>query len=153
MRLGLPDEVVLNLGGLDVTHPATDGQQEAGESDAAHLFVAMATRADPTYAPTDVDRTHIQALCEAVSGLPLGIELAAAWVRLLSIHAIVQELAKGLDLLTDGRNNADNRHQSLARAFDYSWQLLNPEENNLEYDCVFVILINLLQPIDLANSQ
>ncbi|MEM7129266.1 MAG: LuxR C-terminal-related transcriptional regulator [Chloroflexota bacterium] len=126
-RLGLRAEAIVDLGGLSLDSQGGGNQ----ESEAAHFFVNAAMRADPNYVPHPDELSHIEALCKEVSGLPLGIELAAAWVRMLPVQAIVQELTKGIDILAGSYTDADDRHQSLEAAFDYSWNLLTEDEQRI----------------------
>jgi ATP/maltotriose-dependent transcriptional regulator MalT len=66
-----------------------------------------------------------------VEGLPLGIELAAAWTRLLSCDEIALELEANLDFLTEMVRDAPERQQSLRAVFLSSWNLLAPPEQQL----------------------
>ena len=58
----------------------------------------------------------------------MGIELAAAWVRVLSCQEIVQEIERSLDFLTSSARDLPDRHRSLRAVFDHSWILLSEEE-------------------------
>ena len=60
-----------------------------------------------------------------LDGLPLGIELASAWVRFLSCQEIVADLSQNLDILVE--SGTGGQQQSLHAAFDGSWELLNDE--------------------------
>jgi tetratricopeptide (TPR) repeat protein len=66
-----------------------------------------------------------------VEGLPLGIELSASWVRLLSCSEIASEIKKGLELLSSTSKNVPERHRSLRAAFEQSWKLLTPKEQEV----------------------
>ena len=65
---------------------------------------------------------------QLVEGLPLGIELAAAWIRVLSCEEIAQEIARNLDFLSSAMQDLPERQRSLRAVFDYSWNLLAPPE-------------------------
>ncbi|HET9220988.1 MAG TPA: tetratricopeptide repeat protein, partial [Roseiflexaceae bacterium] len=67
-------------------------------------------------------------ICRLLEGLPLGIELAAPWTRLLSCEEIAQEIAQNLDFLNTGAHDASARHQSLRAVFMQSWEQLVPAE-------------------------
>ncbi|MCP4418619.1 MAG: tetratricopeptide repeat protein [Chloroflexi bacterium] len=97
-------------------------------SDALTLFVQMAQRAKTDFALTDESRPCAAKICRLVAGVPLGIELASAWVRQLSCAEIVQELAQGVDFLQTSAGDMPDRHRSLQAVFDYSWALLTAEE-------------------------
>jgi predicted ATPase len=66
-----------------------------------------------------------------VEGVPLCIELAASWLRLLPCKEIVAEIEQGLDFLTTLLQNVPERHRSLRAVFDYSWDLLSPAEQEV----------------------
>jgi tetratricopeptide (TPR) repeat protein len=63
-----------------------------------------------------------------VQGMPLGLELAAAWTRLLSCREIADEIAVSLDFLTLSLRDLPERHRSLRAVFAHSWGLLSREE-------------------------
>jgi predicted ATPase len=74
------------------------------------------------------DYLAIARICHLVGGIPLGIELAASWARLLACAEIADEIEKGLDFLTVTVRDMPSRHHSLRAVFDYSWQLLSSTE-------------------------
>jgi len=65
-----------------------------------------------------------------VGGMPLGIELAAAWVRVLSTEEIAEELARNIDFLAFADRDAPVRHRSMRAVFDHSWKLLSEQERS-----------------------
>ncbi|MFN2137332.1 MAG: ATP-binding protein [Candidatus Promineifilaceae bacterium] len=69
-----------------------------------------------------------QRIVEQVRGLPLGIELAASWLRILNCSEIADEIAHSLDFLQSTMHDSPSRHRSLRAVFDSSWQLLSDEE-------------------------
>lgn len=75
---------------------------------------------------TDGDRPHVLRICRLVQGLPLGLELAAAWMRGASAAAIADEVASDLDFLR--RRNVADRHRSVRAVFESSWRMLTREE-------------------------
>lgn len=123
LRVLATSQVALRLDG-EVTHPL----EPLTQADAAVLFVDRATRARATAVASDDDEA-IQALCAALDGLPLAIELAAARVRSLS----VQEVARRLDehrftLLRDPTSRAPQRRRTLGAAIGWSYDLLFPDD-------------------------
>jgi predicted ATPase len=129
-RLNLRDEWLFNLGGLEFPeHPQeADAIAEIESYSAAQLFLQTARRMKPGFIPTAEDRASIAKICQLVDGMPLGVELAATWVRLLTCHEIAQELERGLSILETNLRNVPERHRSLRAVFDHSWRLLSPEE-------------------------
>jgi predicted ATPase/transcriptional regulator with XRE-family HTH domain len=98
---------------------------------AIELFVQRAQAALPTFALTDTNALTVAKICRQLDGLPLAIELAAARIVLFT----PQELLAGLDqrfvLLTTGALDLPTRQQTLRRAIDWSYELLNAGEQTL----------------------
>ncbi len=88
--------------------------------DAEALFVERASR--PV---TDEERPDVRALCAALDGVPLALQLAAARVRLLGVARIRERL--GLELLSGGGRDLPERHRSLAASLAWSTALLSAE--------------------------
>jgi predicted ATPase/DNA-binding SARP family transcriptional activator len=122
-RLGYHGERVFDLTGLSF-EDASDGTG----SDATTLFVRAAQRLRPDLAFTGDDLELVTSIGRLAGGSPLGLELAATWLRVLSVREIEAELASGHRLL-DGSTGADERrHGSMRSVFDHSFRLLRPEE-------------------------
>lgn len=118
-RLDIDGEWVLALEGL--TPPsAAEARADAVHNDALRLFSLRATAHNPSF---DLARAvePVADICRRVGGLPLAIELAAAWVRLMPARDIAQELAASLALIADGPGG-------LSGVFERSWQLLTGRE-------------------------
>ncbi len=115
--LGVMGETVYTLHGMTLP-TALDN---ALETDSVHLFIQSASRSRSNFKPGESALRDIIQICDFVDGLPLGIELAASWVRALTIEDIVMELQRGLDIL-------ETRVGSIRAVFTKSWELLSPEE-------------------------
>ncbi len=122
-RLNLLGEQVYPLQGMQ--YPQKSDETGFEEYSAVKLFLQSAQRADPAFELTAHNRQALIRICELVEGLPLGIELACGWVRVLSLTEIATEIEKSLDFLNTGQRNLPERHRSLRGVFDYSWQLLD----------------------------
>lgn len=123
VRLGLEAEQVLPIEGFPLpTDPA-----QALHSDAVRLFALRVQRLRPGFKPQASNLTSIVEICRLVEGFPLGIELAAVWMRALPIEAIVWEIGQNMDFL-QAEGDVAARHQSIRAAFEHSWRLLTPEE-------------------------
>jgi predicted ATPase/DNA-binding SARP family transcriptional activator len=127
-RLNLQDEWALAIRGMRV--PEGEGPETGDEYNAIQLFSQSARRADARFVLTESDRPFVIRICQLVEGLPLGIELAAAWVKSLSCREIVAEIERSLDFLTTPLGDVPERHQSLRAVFDSSWKLLAPAEQD-----------------------
>ena len=68
-------------------------------------------------------------ICRLVAGMPLGIELAASWVSMLSCAEIADEIERNVDFLATSMRDVPERHRSLRAVFDQSWRLLSDEQH------------------------
>ncbi len=95
-------------------------------ADAVQLFAVHARRARPDF---DLATEHVAVaqICRLVDGVPLAIELAAAWLKVLSCRQIAEEIAQNLDILTTRHQNIPSRHRSMRAVLEQSWQLLADE--------------------------
>lgn len=113
-RLNVQAEWLIALDGLDAPT-------------AAQLFIERACQVRGDFDVGDAARAHIARVCELVEGLPLGIELAAAWASTHAIEEIAHELERGFDFLATTRRDAPERQRSLRAVFEHAWQLLEPD--------------------------
>lgn len=128
-RVGLAHEWIFPLEGLAVPEESSNANLE--DYSAASLFVQSAQRAYPGYSPTPDDRRAIERICRLTEGMPLALELAAAWIRMLPPAEIADELASGLELLQTSNVQEAERHRSIRGAFDHSWRLLSDDERRV----------------------
>ena len=101
------------------------------EYDAVALFLQRVRAVKPNFAVRDEQAQAIAELCRQLDGLPLAIELAAARIRILSPQAMLARLARRLEVLTGGASNLPTRQQTLRGTIDWSYGLLDPEEQVL----------------------
>jgi predicted ATPase len=109
-RLNLREEWLLDIRGLRFPISLRPGEELEGYS-AVQLFLESATRLEATFAPSEADKPCLVRICQLVEGMPLGLELAAAWVRLLSCQEIAQEIEKSLNFLTTSLRDMPARHR------------------------------------------
>jgi predicted ATPase/DNA-binding SARP family transcriptional activator len=129
--LHLRSEWVFEVRGLPVPDPEVVTSLQEEQSSAVQLFVQSAVRAKNDWRLNEAERPWIVRICQLLEGLPLGIELAAAWVRLLSCEEIAREVEKDLAFLASTTRDVPNRHRSLQAVFDHSWRLLSEEEQRV----------------------
>jgi predicted ATPase/class 3 adenylate cyclase len=125
-RLNLREEYPYELGGLGVPEPGQEPDIETASS--VRLFLQSAERIRPNFELSPQDRPCVARICRLVDGIPLGIELAAGWLRVLSCQEIANEIEINLDFLETNTRNMPERHRSLRAVFEYSWELLNSIE-------------------------
>ncbi|MGN6574781.1 MAG: DUF4062 domain-containing protein [Nocardioides sp.] len=119
---------VLSLPSGDRPDPSWE---ELLASEAGRLFVERATATGPGLAPGPEDAADIAAICHRLDGLPLALELAAARVRLFSVHELRTRLEHRLDLLTGGASDRPSRQRTLRDAIEWSEGLLSPVERTV----------------------
>jgi predicted ATPase/DNA-binding XRE family transcriptional regulator len=99
---------------------------------AIELFVGRARQAKPSFALTESNARAVTEVCYSLDGLPLAIELAAARVHAFSPQTILLRLdhhaGAKLHFLNVGARNLSPRQQALRTAIDWSYDLLNPDE-------------------------
>ncbi len=99
--------------------------------EAIRLFADRASAALPGFAISPANAAPATALCRALDGMPLAIELAAAWVRVLSVEQIAARLVDRFGLLTTGDRTAPPRQRTLRATIDWSHELLTTREQLL----------------------
>jgi predicted ATPase/class 3 adenylate cyclase len=124
-RLAVQSEWVLNVEGLQDGHGNGHGNGHAPA--AVRLFVDRARQADAGFVLDDTVRPQVERVCHAVYGMPLGIELAAAWVAMLPVDEIAGEIERNVGFLESSMADVPERHRSLRATFDQSWRLLSDE--------------------------
>ena len=98
-------------------------------SDAADLFEERAVAGGATV--DALQRPLIREICQRLDGLPLAIELAAARVKSLGIPAIAAALDDRFTLLAADRRRGEHRHRTMHANIDWSYQLLDGNEQQL----------------------
>ena len=98
---------------------------------AVRLFQERAAAVRPGFRLTAADLPPVLAVCRALDGQPLALELAAARIRSLSPAQISERLARRFHLLTGGSRTALPRHRTLRAVVDWSWDLLEKPERSL----------------------
>jgi predicted ATPase/DNA-binding CsgD family transcriptional regulator/uncharacterized protein HemY len=123
---------------ISVLHPQAPGvaREELdlfllSKYEAVALFVQRATAVKPDFALTRENAPAVVEICRRVDCLPLGIELAAARVKILPPQAILARLESSLQLLTGGAANLPQRQQTMRNAIAWSYDLLADEEKAL----------------------
>ncbi|HLT11380.1 MAG TPA: tetratricopeptide repeat protein [Micromonosporaceae bacterium] len=104
---------------------------DAARSPAVELFVERAQAVSPQFALTDENAGDVAAICAAVDGVPLSIELVAARIRLLPPRTLLTRLHSRLAVLTDGPRDLPPRQRTLRAALDWSFDLLSADERAL----------------------
>ncbi len=128
-RLNIRGEQILPMRGLPV--PISADVENWHEYGAIQLFEQTAQSVDPDFTILPGSETAVIRICRLVNGLPLGIELAATWVRMLSCSEIVHEIENNIRFLESATTDVPERHRSLWAVFSYSWDLLSVDEQQV----------------------
>lgn len=128
-KLNLRSETILVIGGMSFPDP--ERSQNPFANDALTLFVQSAAKVCPGFEPSTTELVKISNICEIVQGMPLAIELAAAWLQILNVDEITGELEKGFDILATELRDAPERHKSIRAVFNHSWSLLQRTEQEI----------------------
>jgi predicted ATPase/class 3 adenylate cyclase/DNA-binding CsgD family transcriptional regulator len=99
--------------------------------EAVALFIARAQALKPDFQMSNASAPAVAEICTRLDGLPLAIELAAARIKLLPPPALLARLGQRLAVLTSGVHDAPVRHQTLRKTIDWSYQLLDADEQRL----------------------
>jgi predicted ATPase/DNA-binding CsgD family transcriptional regulator len=110
---------------------AVSAPEDARHYEAIRLFAARATASLPGFIIGPANAAPVAALCRALDGIPLAIELAAARTRTLSVEQIAARLADRFGLLTTGSRTAPPRQRTLGATIDWSHELLSTREQIL----------------------
>jgi predicted ATPase len=89
------------------------------------LFLQLARAASPDFELNAGNAASVAAICRRLDGLPLALELAAARTRVLSPTALLERLECPLPLLVDGAVDLPERHKTMARTLEWSYDLLD----------------------------
>ncbi len=124
-RVGVTDEAVVELSGLPYPTDASDPDLE--HYGAVQLLRRRARSVGSAFdAARQADA--VVRVCRATAGMPLALELAAGWLRVLPLEGIAEELEAGLELLSAADGDLEPRHRTMRAVFDASWAALAGRE-------------------------
>jgi predicted ATPase/DNA-binding SARP family transcriptional activator len=156
-RLGCDGEQVLVIPPLGLPEPDPPDPPEPDAArplaPAVRLFVDRARAADPSFTPDRRLLGRVGAICRALDGLPLAIELAAGRVGTLTVDDLADRLGADrvdarYELLDGTRRGGDVRHHTLSTVVDWSFALLTPQEQQ-----TFTRLSVFAAAFDIATAE
>ncbi|MCB0035801.1 MAG: hypothetical protein KDE51_17340, partial [Anaerolineales bacterium] len=112
-------------------YPADENDPQAESFGAVQLLLARIQQVNPALKFDAQDTIQMAKLCQLTEGLPLALELAAAWAGAYTIGEITAAITQGIELLRQDWPDMPLRQRSIQATFDYSWRLLDPEGRTL----------------------
>ena len=126
VRLFVPEETVFELAPLSLLESSDAGT--SAPSEAMELFISRAAAAKVPCSTACLP--DIASICLSVDGVPLAIELAAAWLPFLPVHEVAVRLRKDLRLL-DAGPAPPSRHHTMEATIRWSYSMLRDEEREI----------------------
>jgi predicted ATPase/transcriptional regulator with XRE-family HTH domain len=132
LRLGAEHELPVT----PLELPGAGGRRAASldairDAASVQLFLDRACASMPGFQLTTENATPVAAICRRLDGLPLALELAAPWLKLLAPHELLDRLDRRLDLLVDGPRDLPARQRTLRAALGWSCALLDEAPRTL----------------------
>ncbi|MFC9972979.1 BTAD domain-containing putative transcriptional regulator [Spirillospora sp. NPDC127200] len=128
--LGITGETLWPVEPLEPPPPSADAATALAYP-APRLFADRVAAVSPGFAVTDANAARVVAVCRALDGMPLAIELAAARLRSMTLDQLAARLGDRFRLLNAGSRTALPRHQTLRAVVEWSWELLDEAERTL----------------------
>lgn len=123
--LNLQEEWIVPVEGMP--YPAENDLGKASEFSAVQLFIRCAQKLRPDFSYEN-EKEGIVRICQLVDGLPLAIEMSAAWTKMLRCADIADEIQKDIEFLTSNVRNIPPHNHSMRAVIDRSWKLLDQDE-------------------------
>ena len=153
-RLNLSSEWVLPVEGLPYPNRASSKLPaqnvlpiNAVDFEAVDLLVKRAAQVNDQFNWSKLplnEKIAIVQITQLTEGMPLSLELAATWVRVLSCQQIATEISSTIDILHTTQSDIPMRHRSIYAVFDASWRMLTEAEQKALKQCsVFYESFNL----------
>jgi len=124
-------ELVAEIPPLSIPDEGEWSSQKMRASAAIELFVERAMAADSNFAFTDDDLPAIARICRRIDGLPLAIEMVAAWAGSLGLEALEVKLSGSLNAWLRAKNTAPARHSTLRATLEWGYALLSAAEQDV----------------------
>lgn len=123
--LNVDGESIVSLVPLSLPVETEVDLKSLAENPAVALFVERAQTVKADFQLTERTAEAIVSLVNRLEGLPLGVELAASWARILTPQQMLEQAISNVDQLASRRKDIHPRHRSLRAAFDGSYSLLD----------------------------
>ncbi len=124
-RLNIRHEWVIDLHGLPMPK-----NMAVADGAAVQLFVKRAQQVRAEFGLTG-NETAVTHICQLVDGMPLGLELAANWIRVMQATEIASQVERSIDFLATRQRDIPDRHRSIRAVFHSTWVQLPPQEQRV----------------------
>jgi predicted ATPase/DNA-binding SARP family transcriptional activator len=128
-RLQLSGEWIFEVPGL--SYPEKVNGNGLINFEAVRFFIESARRVKPDFDYYLADKSAIAQICQLVEGMPLGLEIAAGWVQILTCREIADEIDHSLDFLTSNQRDIPQRHLSIRAVMESSYLRLQGDEQQV----------------------
>ena len=125
--LGIAGERELALGPLPTPNGGEHSPEALSLFESVRLFVDRAQAVRPDFQVTGRNAPAVAQLCDALEGIPLAIELAAARAQVLTPSQMLSQIGNRFDFLVSRTRGVAERQRTLRAAVDWSYRLLSPE--------------------------
>lgn len=126
--LNLQEEWLFPIAGLSI--PQRADTEDLTKFGSVSLFCDRAQQVRPDFSLM-AEAESVVKICRLTGGLPLALELAAAWLKMMTCAAIAQEIETNLDFLSSRLRNVPERHRSMQAVFNQTWQMLSADEQQI----------------------
>jgi predicted ATPase/ATP/maltotriose-dependent transcriptional regulator MalT len=131
-RLRISGEQTFLVPPLTLPNPGEAPEKdELAQYSAITLFLERARTVLPGFVLNEENGRVIAEICHHLDGLPLAIELAVPRLKIFTPQTLLERLAQRFQLLTNGVRDAPERQQTLHNTLEWSYRLLNPQEQQL----------------------
>lgn len=127
--LNLLEEFLYPVGGMPYPG-AEDGEGDILQYPSVQLFAASARRVRRDF-NLDEEYEGVLRICRLVEGMPLALELAASWVKIMRCNEIAAEIQRNIQFLSTSLRNLPERHRSIQAVFEHSWVMLSEHERSV----------------------
>jgi len=111
-------------------YPETTAAEPSAAYSAVQLFVERARQVREDLSLVD-EQAAVVRVCRLVEGMPLALELAAGWTKILPTDEVASEIQRNLDFLSTSLRDVPQRHKSMQAVFEQTWQRLTEEEQRV----------------------
>jgi predicted ATPase/DNA-binding XRE family transcriptional regulator len=108
--------------------PSAVSPADLARAPAVRLFVERVQDVQPDFRLTPANGPTVSAICRRLDALPLALELAAPWIKMLTVEDLLRRLTHDVLLSAVGPRDLPQRQQTMNATVAWSYQLLSPDE-------------------------